>query len=306
MKVLLTTLLAFLAWMLLACASSHPTVKSGPLSANWQFNLLQSLPGPATPLAASGFLAESGTELTGSIQGPYTTETKGNKTYNCGGVGQLTGTLSGQNVNLSLDEGGTVFSLTGIVAPDNTSMSGDYEAQGGGCFTVPTTGTWNAFLVPALNGNFTGTITDSSYMQQLTGVSPPAPIAVSGTITQSANAGASNATLAGTMNAVGYPCFAKATMTGTISGQNVFLLMFGYNGEQIGFIGAPPKLGDSLAVPATLTFSSTGLSLVGTFNYNGLALGSSGNGTTVGPCPPINVNGVTIRNDIASVTLNFK
>jgi hypothetical protein len=191
--------LASLLLILAACggSSSSTPATSGALTGNWQVNLTQDYPLPVTQLSVSGFVVESGNTLTGSVQVP----TVGTLTH-CGGVSALTGSISSQTVTFSVDEGGTVVSFTGTLGSDGSSMTGSYQAVGGACFPgTSTTGTWSSFLVPALTGNFTGTL-DSSYMATLTGASGPVPVTVSGTITQSSNAGASNATLTGTITAV--------------------------------------------------------------------------------------------------------
>jgi hypothetical protein len=286
-----------------ACGgSSKVTPPTGPSTGNWQFILAQRYPIPSTTLSVSGFMAE-GTDgsLTGSLQVPAL-----GANAVCAGVSLITGSITGQNVSLTLNVYGTDIGLTGAISTDGTSMSGDYQGPTGACFDNPTTGTWNAFLVPTLNGNFTGTITNSTYMTDLTGVSPPAPIQVSGTMTQSDNAGASNASLTGTISAAGYPCFANATMTGTISGQNVYLQLYGYNGTEIGTLGTPPGAPGAPPSPATVVLGTNAMSLVDS-SPAGLLIGisTSTNPGGVGPCPPLNVNSINVVIDQASLSVNF-
>ena len=152
MRTLVTISLASLLLIAAACGGGNPVVDpSGSASGNWQVDLLQNYPGPQTQLSVSGFLVESNNSLTGSVQGPTISNPSG--VVECGGIGKLTGTISGQNVTFSLSSGGTVFNFTGVIAPDNTSMSGNYQALAGACFNKPTSGTWNAFLIPPLNGS---------------------------------------------------------------------------------------------------------------------------------------------------------
>lgn len=293
MRILATTALAlaFFLLVLAACGggnSSSSSATGGPLSGNWQLNLVQEEPRPQAVFPVSGFLLESNNALTGSVAVPIMGDDGG--TVNCGGGGQLTGNLSDQNVSFSVNPGGTVLSFTGTISSDNKSMSGSYQGPGGACFADPTTGTWSAFLVPPLNGNFSGTLSDSGYMALLTGVSPPAPIAVSGTITQSSAFGSSNATLTGTITAQGYPCFTTVALTGTISGQNVVLSVFGYQNSQIGVLGTS-------TVPAIASLGPNGmLGISGT-----LALGKASATTTVGPCPPLN-GGQIVDSTVAAFT----
>jgi hypothetical protein len=290
-----TALLLAALLTLIACGgtSSTSSAASGPLAGNWQMVLL---PYPQTngSLSVSGFLAETNNTLTGSVQVPPLGQND-----RCGGVASLTGTVSGQNVTFSVDEFGTTVNFTGTISSDNVSMSGDFQGMGGACQTTPTTGTWNAFLIPSLTGNFTGTI-NSTYMELLQGLQNPVPVAVSGSLSQGTNAGTSNATLTGTITAVGYPCFTTASLTGTISGQNVYLQIYDYNGEQIGRIGTPSSSENgSGAAPATVVVDSTGFSLLDT-DPDGLFLGIN----TPGPCPPISPGPLTIDNGPVAFTFN--
>jgi len=292
-KTLASTSLVFVVLIFSACGGggSPSFSANGPLSGNWQLNLLQNYPPPSTPLSVSGFFLESDNTLSGSLQGPTIIDPSG--TVSCAGVGQVIGTISSQQIAFSLNIGGTVFNFTGTVSSDNTTMSGNYQALNGPCFTKPTTGTWSASLIPPLTGTFTGTLSDSQYMQTLTGSNPAAPIAVSGTLTQTPNVGGNIASLSGTITAVGYPCFATASMTGTISGNTVLLSLYGYNGNLIGSIG--------LASPAVVTAASTGLSL--TTGVNGLSLGPVNSDIlTLGPCPIIQGN----TDDEATVAFTFQ
>lgn len=257
--------------------NSDPSA-SGALNGNWQIFLTQEYPRPTftNPLSASGFLTQSGSAVSGSVQVPPSPENG-----KCAGVGTISGTTSAQNVTLVLNNGGTELNLTGSLSTDGSALTGSYSGPGGGCFTTPTSGTWTASLIPPLNGNFTGTITDSAYMAILTGQNPPPVIGVTGTLTQTGGPGSSNATLTGTIQAAGYPCFSTAYVSGTISGENVYLQVFGYNDQQIGTIGVPPS------TPATVVSDSSGISLTGSNQGNGLSLGETLGGKPTGPCPPL-------------------
>jgi hypothetical protein len=286
--VLSAIVFAVLPLILTSCGSTSSKSTSGALSGNWQFTLLQNYPVPATQLSVSGFMTETNNALTGSFQVPVL-----GTSDNCGGVSTVSGTVSGSNVSLFVNNSGTTLNFTGTISPDGKSMSGDYQGLAGACFVNVSTGTWNALLIPPLNGNFTGTLTGSAYMQALTGTTAPPPISVSGSFTQGPNAGASNAALTGTITAVGYPCFTTAALTGTISGQNVYLSVFGYNGVQIGTLGIPGTQGVAGA-PAIVVATSSSVSLTGT-GGSGLTLGDTG----VASCPPISgVSGDTTTVDV--------
>jgi hypothetical protein len=292
--------IAWLAAVTTACGgSSKVTPASAPSTGNWQFILAQQYPLPSTTLNVSGFMVEgSDGTLTGNLEVPALGSNEV-----CAGVSPATGSISGQNVSLTMNVYGTSFALTGTIATNGASMSGDYEGAQGACFDKPTTGTWNALLIPTLNGNFTGTITNSSYLEALLGVGTSPPIAVSGTLTQSDNAGASNASLSGTITAVDYPCFSTAAMSGTISGQNVDLQLYGYNGEEIGSLGQSPGAPGGQATPATVTVGANGLSLTsdGQTFFIGFPITNSQNGE--GPCPPAGQDGLLY--DEADISLNF-
>ena len=302
MRILAASSLALLLLLSASCgggsgSGSSSNAPDGPLSGNWQLNLVQNYPAPQTLLSVSGFLVESSSGLTGSVQGPTIISPNGKR--DCGGVGPVVGTITGQSVTFSLSPGGTVFDFTGSISSDNTTMSGSYQALGGACFTKPTSGSWSASLIPPLNGTFAGTLSNSEYMTLLTGVSPPAPIAVSGTFAQTENFGASNATLTGTINAVGYPCFQSVSVSGTISGQNVILSVFGYGGTQIGVLGTSSGPAVAASGPDGITLSTVGTN--GT-----LTLGKVSATTSVGPCPPLNGGSGTKVGDTTVVSFSFQ
>jgi len=301
-RILATTSLTFLLLAAAACggggSSSSSNATGSPLSGNWQLNLVQQEPAPQTALSVSGFLLQSSNALSGSVQVPPVAAHN-----NCGGVSSLTGTINGTSVTFSVNEGGTTLSFTGTISSNNQSMSGDYQGPGGGCFTRPTSGTWNAFLVPPLNGSFTGTI-DSQYMEVLQGATSAVPVMVSGTINQSTNAGTSNATLTGTITAVGYPCFTTVTLSGTISGQNVYLDIFGYNNLPIGTLGQPGTVGTT-GSPATVVVNSGKVSLVDA-STSGLFLGAFTGTSVAGPCPPIISGNTTQTFDSGSILFDFQ
>ncbi|HZR57335.1 MAG TPA: hypothetical protein VFA74_10715 [Terriglobales bacterium] len=301
MRFLATASLVGTLLLSIACGGDSSSSSSSQNSApngNWQINLTQGEP-PTNPQFAwsiSGFLQHSDNSLTGSMVIP------GNpKNLNCAGVGAITGTLNGENVTIAVDEGGSTVNLTGSIASDNQSMSGQYTTLAGGCTAKPTSGTWTASLIPTLTGKFTGTLANSTYMQVVTGIVPPTPIVVSGELTQTSNIGASNASLSGTITAVDYPCFRTAYLTGTISGENVLLSVFGLDGSQIGNLGSssgnPPS-------PAIVSVSSGGISLNGLTNtQSGLVLGNGGSG----PCPAIlDNNQQPLKADTADVALTFQ
>lgn len=298
-RMVAVALLAGFVFLHSGCGSSAVISQpAGALSGNWQFNLLKNYPFQQEQLSASGFLQQSNGNLTGSVQGPTTTNTSGTAT--CGGTGPLTGTVNNGTVSFTLNPGGTTINFTGTISSDQKSMSGSYEAIGGGCYSYPTSGIWTAFLIPPLNGKFTGTI-ESSYMGAVAGlgVGASVPVTVSGSFAQSANASSSAATLTGTITAVGYPCFATASLTGTISGQDIYLSVYGYNGLQIGTIGQILASGPTTA-PATLSVTPTGLVVTGSTSTSGFFIDLRN------PCPAVNQLGNSLTSDSGGFTLNVQ
>jgi hypothetical protein len=250
-----------------ACGGSSSSSTTGALNGNWQINLQQDYP-TQQAFSASGFLAESGGTVTGSVVVPVASD------GDCGGPGPVSGTLSGQSVSFSINQGGDILSFTGTVSGNN-SMSGDYQESGACYLTHPATGTWTATLIPSVSGNFTGSFTNSQYMGLLNNTNSPAPILVSGSLSQSSNAGGSEASVNGTITAVGYPCFATATVTGTITGQSMLLTLYADTGEQIGTLG-------NVGAPMVVASGSGGTSVTGN-----LILGGSTESGSFGPCPAI-------------------
>ena len=116
MRSFIAPLLACAIVVLAACGggTSSSSLNNGAISGNWQINLSQERP-PAQ-LSVSGFLLQSNNSLTGSVARPG---------QGCAGPVPLTGTVSGQNVILSVNSG--TMSLTGSVSSDGKSMSGSYQ-----------------------------------------------------------------------------------------------------------------------------------------------------------------------------------
>lgn len=297
-RILTTALLSALCALSIGCGGSGKIQQSsGALSGNWQLNLVQNYPLPQTNLSVSGFMTQSQGSLGGTFQVPALAV---GRVIDCGGTAPMAGSVSGTGVTFSVNPGGTTLSFTGTVSSDNTTMMGTYQALAGPCFKTDTTGTWTASLIPALNGNFTGTLSNSGYMAALTGSNPPTPITVTGSLSQSSNAGTSNASITGTITAVGYPCFTNAYLSGTITGQNVYLGVFSYNGVQIGTLGVPGLPGVA-GTPAIAASGSQGLTLTGT-GQAGLSLGNTGSS----PCPALQLNGASVTSDTTDVAFTLQ
>jgi hypothetical protein len=229
----------------LACGSNKPAAQpSNLLSGNWEITLQRHAhPGA---LLFSGFMLQSGSAVTGSlILGG-----------GCNGVGSVTGTLSGENLALTIDEFGQEISLTGMLPAggpsQSTFLSGPFSALAGGCATYASTGTWSAVQVSPISGTFHG-----AFVSTASSGGAPDTFNVTGSLTQGPNTGSSNATLTGTVTATGTPHFCpyltSATIGGVISGTSVTLNLFDTTGSQIAQV-APATVsasGSSLTCSAT-------------------------------------------------------
>jgi hypothetical protein len=253
---LLSTLIATMAC---GGGGNSTSTSSGPLSGNWQIALARHVL-PTQPLTYTGFLIQSGDSFSGNLL-----LGSGFIGSGCSGVGPVTGTVSGQNVSLTIDEFGEDVSLTGTMPASNAApMNGEFSFLAGGCNAFPGTGTWSAFQVMPIEGSFHGTFTST--------LPPPnnGTVNVAGTLTQGPNTGASTATLTGNISVVGTPHFCSylstATITGLISGTSVSLNLFGPDGSLITQIGQIGQIGDpQVSTQATVTPDGTALSAPYTF-----------------------------------------
>jgi hypothetical protein len=210
----------------LSCGSGKhsSTSTSSPLSGNWQLTLVRHA--NTEQFIFSGFLLQSGNNVSGSLT----------LSAGCVGVGSVTGTFDGQNLQLTIGGFGQDFSLTATLPSGTsvaTSLAGQFSTLQGGCIGFASTGTWSAVRVQPLTGPFHGTVVLGTGITATT-------IGVSGTMSQGPNIGASNATLSGTLNETSTNLFCSylgnITLTGLIGGSNANLTLYGYDGSQVGQI----------------------------------------------------------------------
>jgi hypothetical protein len=306
-------LLMILALTLSSCSgsSSMTSAQGDPqISGNWQF-AMSTMPTSNVSFVASplqgGFLQQKNGSLTGqtafSIVLP--SGNSGANTICNSGTATVTGTVSGQSVNLmavvgTLDANSnpTTQTLTlsgGTLSADNASIKGGtYTLTAGfanvnnqflACGVAQDAGTWSATLVPPLTGGFQGffhSTTGTSFANQ--------DFPVSGTLTQGPNTGAASATVTGTLlfqDPVTLlndnPCLTTASVNGTISGNNILLQMFSTNGTAAGQIGQTPA---ATSGPSAVTFDNTQGGYV-LHNLSGVNAGQSGGGyvVTTKSCP---------------------
>jgi hypothetical protein len=242
-------LLAFLAatTMLSACGggSSGGSENSVTLSGNWQFTVAPPADGSFLGGLQGGFLLLTNRSVTGSAvyavslpQLPYPCNS---------GSAPITGTISGQNVTLTAVAGTQTFSLTGMLSSDGSTMVGTYAstagtaADGTACGTAQSGLQWSAISVPPLTGTVAGSFHSTGGASGLSNQD----FAVSGSLTEGENTGASNATVTGTLSFIAtggvsdYPCFNIASVNGQISGNSVTLQIGGTDGSILGQIGEP-------------------------------------------------------------------
>jgi hypothetical protein len=253
-KGLLLALLA-VATMLPSCgggASSSGSQQSATLSGNWQFTMAPQTDGNSGDPTFSGglqggFLLQNNGSITGQTVYSVTSSTSTTGPCNSGSA-PVAVTASGQNVTITEVAGTQTFTLTGTLSSDGSTMMGTYTStagtapDGSACGYAETGLSWSAVSVSPITGPIQGSFHSTS---QNSGLSNQ-DFAVSGSVTQGENIGASNATVTGTLTFVNpatnlsdYPCFSNAAVNGQISGNFVILQIIGFNGATVGQIGEP-------------------------------------------------------------------
>jgi hypothetical protein len=254
-KPLLVMLTIYLAFVVISCgANIADPPAAANLAGNWQITLNRHA--NPVPLTYSGFLLQSGTSITGSfILGD-----------GCQGVGPVTGSLLGQNVQLTVNEFGQDVNLTAVLQTGNAPLNGEFSTLAGGCTEFPSTGAWSSVELKPLSGTFHGTFISSNSALLIP------TLQVTGIVTQGPNIGASNATLSGTLTAASYvaPCayLTNATIVGTISGETVVWNLYSPNGALLGRVPLPGGLPQG---PPTATISADGSSLTGSYQFQSIS-----------------------------------
>jgi hypothetical protein len=232
--------------LLSACGDSSkkdPT-SPGALSGNWQMSL-QKANSTLAPKTQSGFLSQSGETISGSLM--FTD-------IPCSGIGSVNGTVTGSNISFEVLPTGVTVNLTGTVGSGQSSMSGNYTILSTGCSgsqSAPQTGTWTANLVTPLKGNIQGTLSSKTHNTSY---------ALTGSISQGANNGTSNAPLTGTISATGY-CFTSVNIAGAISGTSVAINLVDADGVEVGQVNGASSL--------------DGTTVTGTYQVLGLGKGAA-------------------------------
>jgi hypothetical protein len=283
-NLLLFVLASLMVWSACGGNTSSQSQNSAPIAGNWQFTM-------ATPSDDSfqggmqgGFLLQNNESVTGQLVYAISlpAQSGGSPTLCNAGSAAVTGTISGPDVTLTAVATPQTFTFTGSLSANGSTMMGTYTSTDGqGCGTSQSGLQWSAISVPPVTGAIQGNFHSSLNPALRNQVFP-----VTGTLTQSANIGASNATVTGSLNFQGYPCLTSASVNGQISGNSVILQIIAPTGLTVGRIGAPA--GFSNPSPVTFVSSAAGTVLEGTNGY----------GVTTGACP-----GGTLAGDIGDVCL---
>lgn len=248
----------YIAWTLVlaaslslaGCASGSKTPsKSNSLSGNWQFTLDSPSDQSYVGGLQGGFLLQNNGVISGSAIYALSlpAQSGGNPVTCSGGSAPITGKVDGQSVSLTAVAGAQTFSLTGTLSGDGSTMTGTYAlsadtSSGSPCAAAQTGLNWTAKSVPPLSGSIQGVFhsTALTLADQV--------FAVTGSLQQGENVGASTATLTGTISFIdpvsllsNYPCLSTASLNGQISGNTVVLQIIGIDGLNAGQIGIQPS-----------------------------------------------------------------
>ena len=234
----------FAALLLLsACggSSSSPSPTNGSLSGNWQFTVAPPADNSFVGGLQGGFLLAKSGAVTGGATYSVALPGQGGTVCNSGSA-SITGTVSGQTVNLTAVAGTQTFTFTGTLSADGSSMSGTYAStagtapDGSSCGTAQTGLQFSAALVPPVTGSIKGSFHSTGGLNNQDFV-------LTGSLAQGQNIGASNATVTGSLSFVdpttlisNYPCFGTAAVNGQISGDTIILQIIGTDPSNSGSI----------------------------------------------------------------------
>jgi len=197
----------------------------------------------------SGFLTQSGNSLAGSIVLSGATS--------CPGLGAASGTVSGSNIAMTVDQVGQSVTLTGATTTDGASMAGEYSILASGCGSS-TVGTFTATQVKPISGSFQATFASGEYDTVYN---------FAGTLTQGPNTGMSYAALSGTMTSTNAPCINNLSIAGEVSGTSVVFNFLASNGSAQGQYRG--------------TTTTDGSTLTGTYDFLAQTNGCYGDAGTV-------------------------
>ena len=199
------------------------------ISGNWQMTLSTTdALGITKTKTQSGFLVVDKNGITGNLL--FTD-------IPCSQTGAVTGTVSDQQILLSVNGPGLSITMDGLPGSNFVSMSGDYTISTSPCGIVEV-GTWKASLVQPPAGNFQGIFVSND-----NGLIFP----VTAQINQGPNTGASSASLSGSLTVTGSPCLTTVNISGLISGTSVVMNLLDSSGNQVGSLaGVSNTIGTQL------------------------------------------------------------
>ena len=248
-----------------ATVQSHVTpLPTATLSGNWQFTMAPPGDGSFSGGLQGGFLTQTGNSATGAVA--YSVFVPSGTNACSSGSAMLTGTVTDRNVTVTAVAGNQIYTLTGTITFDASSIAGTYTStagtalDGSPCGTAQSGLQWSAVLVPPLTGSLQGNLHSAGGSAGLV----EQDFLVSGALTQGP-ANGSSASLAGNLSFVNpvsdltdYPCAGSTSLNGQISGNTVALQMIAGDGSTIGqigaTIGAPSILGAVTFVPGRGTY----------------------------------------------------
>jgi len=280
--------------MLSACGGGSQNGSS--LAGNWQFAVTAPSDKTFAGGIQSGFLLQKQNSVSGSTL--YSISLPGDAIPCNSGAAIVSGSMNGQQVTLTAVAGGQTFTLNGTLSADGSTMAGTYSSSVGpqttkadgtvvACGSAQSGLPWSARLVPTLTGEVSGNLHSQTVLQDQ-------DFPFSGTLSQSANSGASSAMVTGTLTFMNYyPCLGTqqtVNVTGEISGDSVILQLFSGAGVQIGQIGAPV----TSANPSPVTFQTlaSGTEILrGSRGYSIVTKACSGEGDFGNVCMAVQAGG---------------
>jgi hypothetical protein len=230
-----------------SCGGKAPKFTQSEIAGNWQLTLTPT--GGGSSRIGGGLLGQiDQVGLGGTLRGGMTLSGA------CGGMGTVTGLVDRQDFTLSFGQTGQKVFLTGIVSPDNATITGTYITTVTTC-GISESGTFTAAAVQPLNGSFTATLTSNQGLGVTT---------ASGMISQTVDpTGGTFAVLTGKITATTSTCLPAdpngnlPTFMGAISGGTVVGLSVLSNGS-LGAINGTSALDGKSIGSAVYTLTAPG------------------------------------------------
>lgn len=233
------------------CGGSSNSTSSSPSSTSptpaavsgaWEFVAKSSTTSGSTTLIETD-LSANGSQISATGASEVQTATYLNGTWYVNGAcssplpGQnsVSGTISGNSISVTFNEGGNVFTGQGTVS--GTTISGSYSGGGTSCSDA---GSFTGTQVPSLGGTFSGTLTFPSGIDEVTAaftegsndsltVQTALTGADNGNFTFSGSAVANVAFVSGSIDGNTFSLFGYFDSTGTYTGTPNSIAVFDYD-----------------------------------------------------------------------------